>query len=194
MTDRPIIEDPLDDTSLNDLLQKVTGTKYHTVLQLWREVMTSAQTPTIRRISPQWAARIVTSYPGLTFRDMPLFRDRYLERIGELLTILEDLIDQDPRCLEPSTPAEDVQENGDRYLEIITEWQKKILGWELDWDCMGDAAADLASFSEVHRTIFGQEGFASLLDSIGFEFTDMHRDALSLSLREFQAQKEGDGE
>lgn len=199
MTDQPITENPLDDATIEDLMAEAKGASYHPILQVWREVLRPAHEERNSRITPQWASRLVSTYPGIEYPDVIRFRNLYFSRIVAMLGILEDLIDENPGCLDPTTPEEDVEKNSEHYFQIITDWQIAILQWELEWDCFSDAAIDIASISEIHKMFFGEQGLTSLLDNIPFEFTDMHRDALALALQEFRegmeaGQKEGDGE
>ena len=200
MTDQPITENPLADTTIEDLMAEAKGASYHPILKVWREVLVPARTERHNRITPQWASRLVNTYPGITFPDVLGFKDLYFDRIETMLGVLEDLIDTDSECLTPSTPEEDVEHNADHYLQMITNWQIVILRWELEWDCQDPRAPiELATIAEIHKMFFGEQGLTSLLDNIPFEFSDMHRDALALSLQEFRegmeaSQKEGDGE
>ena len=165
---------------------------YHTILEIWREVLKPAQTERLKKITPQWANRIVTTYTEMTFGDMMTFRDLYFGKIAELEDILLGEISDDDECLNMATPEEDVEENSHHYSNILTNWQKTFLTWELEWDCADpDASIELAAISEVHRMFFDQNGITALLDQIKFEFTDNDRDLLAAELEDLRASKEG---
>ena len=156
------------------------GEIYRTILELWREVLKPAENELGKKVLPQWGTRIVGSYPEIAFKDMPDFRDLYYTRILRLTKILVDLIATDDECLKRMSAEEDAQLNGMLYRQIITEWQKQFLTWEIEWDCESETAAiDIATMAEVHKMFFSQEGLITLLDQIGLEFTDADRETLA---------------
>jgi len=164
---------------------------YHTILEVWREVLKPAQTERTKKITPQWANRIVTTYNGLSFSEMPIFRERYFDKLAELEGILHDEIASDDECLNAATPAEDVEANTFHYLNVLINWQKAFLAWELDWECThSDASIELSAISEVHRMFFDQNGLTALLDQIKFEFSDQDRDLLAAELQELRESRE----
>lgn len=164
---------------------------YHSILEIWREVLVPSFEERKKKITPQWANRIVTTYNGLTFGDMHHFRDRYFDKIAELFAILAVEIEADTECLNVVTPEEDVETNSFRYINVLTNWQKAFLQWEIDWSAAAsDAAVELAAISEVHRMFFDQNGLTALLDQIKFEFTDSDRDVLAAELNDMRAAAE----
>lgn len=192
MTD-PIIDQPIKDSAIADFIEGEPS--FHTILEVWREILKPAQDSATEHITPQWASRITSKYTQLVYADMPEFRDRYFAKIAELEGVLHAVIEADDECLNQATPEEDGEYNADNYLTVLTQWQIVVLGWELDWDCADPAAgAELAAISEVHTMFFGDVGLTSLLDQISFEFTDMHRDALGMALVNYKESREGDGE
>ena len=165
---------------------------YHTILEIWREVLKPAQTERLKKITPQWANRIVTTYTEMTFGDMMTFRDLYFGKIAELEDILLGEISSDDECLNMTTPEEDAQENAFHYLNVLINWQKVFLTWELEWSvALDDCHVELAAIAEVHRMFFDPNGLTALLDQIKFEFTDNDRDLLAAELEDLRASKEG---
>lgn len=192
MTDQPLIDQAIKDVSPADLN---IDAPFHTILEVWREVLKPAQAAATEHITPQWASRITSKYAELKFADMPEFRDRYFAKIAELDGILYAVIEADEESLNQATAEEDVEHNSENYITVLTQWQITVLGWELDWDCTDPGAgAELAAISEVHTMFFGDVGLTSLLDQISFEFTDMHRDALGMALLNYKESREGDSE
>jgi hypothetical protein len=178
--------------TVEDILGEASSAKFHTVLEMWREVLRSVDTLDVQRITPQWASRVVNMHAELRFRDMPRFRDKYIERVTELRTILEELIETDDECLLQTSAEEDVQHNSALYALVLTEWQKAILLWEMQWDCTSlDAAIDFATIAEVHKMFFGEQGLTGLLDQINFEFTDADREMLYGELEQLKQSEEG---
>lgn len=180
------------DAEIQDFIaQESEAPGYHTILEVWREVLKPAATERTKRITPQWANRIVASYQGIAFQDMADFRDMYFDRILELAAILDAEISTDDECLNLVTPEEDVEANTHHYINVLTEWQKTFLSWELDWDCTHpDAALDLATISEVHKMFFDQTGLVELLGQIKFEFTDTDRELLAMALADVRDARE----
>ena len=85
---------------------------------------------------------------------------------------------------------EDLEVNGTRYKQLLIDWQKAFMLWELDWaPLLQDAAMQIAAISEVHKMFFDQGGLVSLLDQINFTMTD--EDTAELAA-ELQALKDGD--
>lgn len=179
------------DLTVQDILEEAGQATYHTILQVWQEVLKPAEAEKSKRITPQYANRICTTYNGLQFADMLEFRDRYFSKILQLASILDIEIATDDECLKLISPEEDIEHNSVHYLNVLTDWQKAFLQWELDWDCADPAAPiELAAISEVHRMFFDQNGLTALLDQIKFEFTDDDRDLLSAALQELREAQE----
>jgi hypothetical protein len=167
---------------------------YHTILESWREVLRPAAKEGDKRPTPQWCNKLVASYIGLTYADMYNFRDLFFSRIGKLLEILEGVIDSDDECLHYTSAEEDRAENAKHYKEILKLWQLEILRWELDWDCLNpDAAADLASISEVHKMFFeAGMGLVQWLENIQLNFTEADQTELALALKGLQEEVNGE--
>lgn len=187
MTDTTLPED----LTVQDILDDANAAAYHTILEVWREVLKPARAERTKRITPQWANRICTTYREISFADMLEFRDRYFDKITELEGILLAELDGDDECLKFATPEEDVEFNTHHYMNILIDWQKAFLTWELEWDCADpDASIELAAISEVHRMFFDPNGLTALLDQIKFEFTDADRDLLADTLQELRDSRE----
>lgn len=173
--------------TVEDILEQANNVQYHTILEVWREVLKPAQTERLKQITPQWANRICNGYREMNFDDMPAFRDRYFGKIGELEDILLGEIESDDECLNVTSPEEDVEANSHHYLNVLTNWQKLFLTWELEWSCDDPVASvELAAISEVHRMFFDQNGLTSLLDQIKFQFTDDDRYLLAAELEDLR--------
>lgn len=146
---------------------------FHTVLEVWREVLKPAFAERNNRVTPQWATRICASYKEINYADFAAFKDLYYDRIEELINILVAEIDSDEECLNQETPIEDVAHNAQHYKNIIRDWQVRFLEWELAWSPdHSDAAIQLATISEIHRMILGPEGLLPFLESIQFQFSE----------------------
>jgi len=169
---------------------------WHAILQVWRDVLRNAETELEAKVTPQWAARITSSYAELQFRDMVNFRNRYFSKILELLTVVEDQIATDDECLNVTSPEEDAERNARHYKEVLKDWQLTYLGWELDWDCLDpDAAVEIAAIAEAHKMFFGQNGLTQQLENLKFEYTEADQAAVAEALRaKAEEHKEANGE
>lgn len=173
--------------TVEDILAEAEEAPYHTILQIWTAILKSSEGVRQERITPQWADRVVSTHAEIQFDDMPDYRNLYYEKIDQLRDVLQAEIDTDDECLNPSSAEEDVEHNSVHYFNIIITWQKTILAWELEWDCTHvDAPLELAAIVEVHKMFFGQTGLTSMLDNIKFEFSDEHRELLTLELEEMK--------
>lgn len=161
--------------------------EYHTILEVWREVLKPSLTEVDKKVTPQWANRMVQSYAQLTFNDCNKLHVRYFEHIQDLLKIVEAEIATDAKCLEPKSPEDDAVLNSQHYKNVLRDWQLAFLQWELDWSCLDeDAAVQIAALSETHKAFFGPTGITAFLDNIGFEYTDDDQAELAVALEELK--------
>ena len=190
MTETPEAEAEL---TVEDILAEANSAAYHTILEVWREVLKPAAAEARKRITPQWATRVIASYSGLTYADMPAFRDLYFGSILTLAEILDEEIAGDDECLKHTSAEEDLEHNNHHYLSVLVNWQLQFMRWEIEWEATApDAAVKVAALGEVHKMFFDPQGLTALLDQIDFQFTDDDRDLLSGALRELI--EEGGGE
>lgn len=176
-----------DEEDLAKLLSEGKAPDYHTILEVWRETLVPAETELVKRVTPTWAARIVASYTGVSFADMNLYRDTYFGMFIELLDILRAEIDTDEECLKFYSPADDAENNANHYKNVLRDWQKALLLWELEWDCTDPAApVKLAAIAEVHKAVFGPTGITQFLDNIGLEFNESDQVEMGEALNEYR--------
>jgi hypothetical protein len=192
MTNDNVIELPTTEWEETEEVSVPTP-QFHTVLEVWREVLKPAEAERTKRVTPQWANRIVGAYQGITFADMEGFRDLYFGRLGELNQILLDEIASDEDCLTYATAEEDLENNHGHYKALLFNWQLHFMGWELAWECTSATAEiELAVISEIHKMFFGDTGITPFLESIRFEFTDADQHELTAALEALR--DGGDGE
>jgi hypothetical protein len=164
-----------------------TAPDFHTVLEVWREVLRPAADLADEKVTPQYASKMVASYGGITFGDMEELQRRYYFKINDLLQILIAEIATDEECLTYTKPEEDAEHNSAHYKQLLIDWQLRFLQWELDWDTNSrDAAVELAAISEVHKMFFSQTGITAYLDNIRFEFTEADQNDLAAALSELR--------
>lgn len=183
-----------DEADIHRLYSEPDGVEeptFHPVLKVWKEVLAVAESERATPISPQWATKIISSYPGLTFAGCATVHERYFAKLIQLRDILSMVIDGDDECLNYDTPEEDVEHNSHHYKDVLTMWQMAVLQWELEWDCTDPhAAIELAAISEVHKIFFGdahRPGMTAYLDNIQFQFTDSDQAELVEALEQLKA-------
>jgi hypothetical protein len=182
--------DEIDD-ELAEILDKPPEPEYHTILEIWREVLLPANELKGEKVSPQYATKMVSMYPGMTYRDVPDLQERYYDKISELLKILKAEIRKDADCLTWTNAADDATYNTEHYKDLLRDWQLRFLAWELDWDTRSsDAAIELAAISEVHKMFFGQTGLTQFLDNIKLEYTEADQAALAEALQELRESRD----
>lgn len=148
---------------------------YRTLLEIWRAVLEPAAQGDMRKdpISPQWATKMVTTYPGLVFADVNDIHHGVFDMAAALAKLLDEEIASDDECLKQATAEEDHQENAGHYRNMLAGWQIHLLTQELSWNPSDkDAAVRLAVLSEVQQMFLGQTGLVAHLDTIGFQFTE----------------------
>jgi hypothetical protein len=186
------VPDEETELTVQDILDDAGQAPYHTILEVWREVLRPAERERYKKITPQWANRIVATYREIAYQDVPIFRDAYFDKIAQLQEILDNEIASDDECLNQTSPEEDVEYNSNHYLNILIDWQKAFLYWELAWDCTDQyAPMELAAISEIHRMIFDNTGLTSLLDNIQFQFTEDDQTMLVAVLQDIRDSQEG---
>lgn len=166
------------------------------ILTVWREILSHVPNERTKPVTPQWAVRMLSTFVGLSFGDLQRLQDSYFDKMAVLAQIVDDEIASDDECLKVMDVDEDRTENAGHYLAIITAWQKKFMGWELDWRTENaDAAIELAAISESHTSLFGNDvrpGIVQYLDSINLRFTDEDQAELQRQLHEMKNDYEED--
>jgi hypothetical protein len=176
-----------DEADLAKLLEEKPEMEYHPVLRVWQEILKQDNLDANMDITMQWANGIVAQYQGIGFGDMPMYRDRYFELVGQMVDILDFEISTDEDCLTYTTPEEDRVENAHHYKNLLRDWQCLFLRTELEWDCTSPrAAVDIAALAEVHKVFFGQQGLTGHLEAIKFEFTEADQEHLAEALTELR--------
>lgn len=176
------------DEDLDGLVAEAGKLGYHTILEIWTELLRPAESERSKPIAPQWASKMLGLHAGLTFQDMGDLRDRYFDKIIDLRDLLAAVVSEDDEAFNRISAEEDATLNRHHYLTVLFGWQQRILLWELEWDWAAPSAAtELAAISEVHKMFFADQGITALLDQIGFQFDDEDRSALVAMLEDTRA-------
>jgi len=198
--DQPIesIEIPDDVSELTDGGHEALP--YRSLLEIWRAVIEPAVSGEMRKdpISPQWATKMVTTYPGISFADVEGIHHGVFDLAAELGALLDEEIASDDECLNVTSAEEDVELNSGHYRNMLIAWQVHLMLRELSWKPSDSSAAvDLAVLSEVQQMFLGQTGLVAHLDTIGFQYTDEDQAQLADALMAKRAEalgQEGGGE
>lgn len=162
-----------------------------TLLEVWREVLSNIEDSRDTRVGPAAANRIIGSWPKMTYGDIPHYHARYHDLLLEMRDILHAEIDAHPDALE--NIDDDAEDNRDRYINLLFEWQKKVIDWELAWDPADpNAAAELAAIADATAFYLGGMGLVDHLTQIKFVFDE---DAQAEMVQRLEAyRKEASGE
>jgi hypothetical protein len=184
---------------LSDLGEAQEKAPYRTLLEIWRAVLEPAGGEMRDEpISPQWATKMVTTYPGIGFGDVDAIHHGVFDLAAELGELLDNEIATDDECLKKASAEEDAEENSRHYKDVLALWQVHLVQAELAWRPSDrDAAVQLAVLSEVQQMFLGETGLAAHLDSINFQFTDDDREELQqhlIAARNMVLGKGGDDE
>lgn len=164
--------------------------EYHTILEVWREILKHSRNELTAHVNAGWASKIVSSWPEITYASMEAYRDIYFGLLIEALEILEAEIASDADCLSYTTPADDAEENAHHYKNLILQWNMMFQQAELDWVCtMENAGCWVAAISEGNKAIFGPTGVTQYLDNIGFEFGESDQADLQAALVEQRGER-----
>lgn len=175
------------DFTVDDIVAGGEEPTFHTILEVWREVLKPAAEEAQKKVTPSWCSRIVAQYAEITYRQMPEFHYRFYAKIQQLLDILLLEIASGDNPLQFTTPAEDAEHNAHHYKNLLLQWQLAIMQWELDWDATDEyAGVELGVISEVHKMFFSQTGLTAYLDNIRFEFTEDDQLLLQAELEELR--------
>lgn len=184
-----------DQADLADMLAEPDNFTYHTVLQVWLEILKQENLELNRAITPRWATNIVSKYDEVRFADMPAYVEEYFDLVTACRDAIQAEVDKHEDCLIYNDAAEDALENAEIYKEILRNWQLEFLRRELTWNCEDErAAVKIAALSEVHGVFFGDTGLSAHLEVIKMEFTDEDQADLQAALDELRLELTGGGE
>lgn len=177
----------ISDADPANLIEEAAAAPYHTLLEVWRETLKHAAGELEKKVTPSWAMRITSMYKQLTIQEMDTFKVLYFSKIDALFQFVLIEIASDGDSLSYDSAEEDREENRSHYLELLLQWQVKLLEWELDWKCTdADAHIEVAAISEVHKMFFGETGLSGHLDAIGFQFEEADQQVISDKLEEMR--------
>lgn len=177
---------------LSEMPEAAEPQPYRTLLELWKVLLASSRNMIDEPVSPQWATKIVQTYPEIRFKDAEDVHVGVFAMTAALADILDRIIAEDDECLNKLDAQEDAEQNAVNYRRVLTDWQVYFVEQEAAWRATDKAAAvKLAVLSEVQQMFFGQTGLVNHLDSIGFQYTEADQQALTETLVAAKAAVQG---
>lgn len=168
------------------------GKPYNPLIKIWDAVLQPAVAGRGESPTPQWCNKMITQYPGLEYKDMRRFRDDFFDKIEAMHRIVREVVDEDPEALNVIDMEEDRTLNHTHYKRVLTDWQRTVLLWELEWDCEDPKAAiQIGTISEIHRMFIAEQGLVTMLDQISFEFTEADQAELAEDLESLKESIDG---
>ena len=166
--DNQLVEDTVRDM-LEGKLDEAPVT--HTLLEMWREILSNIDTQERLKIPMAVAGRIIRNYPQMKMQEVPEYWKRYYTLLSELRDILNVEISSDPKCL--SRVDDDMEANRHHYLNLIATWQVAIRAWEDDWEITAeDSHLWYAAIGDTINFVFGERGMMQQLPTLGFVYDD----------------------
>lgn len=176
-----------DETDLQALLDNPAPSK-RTLLEIWSHLLDNLEPERLLPITPDFAARVVQSWPQMKIQDVKDYRDSYHSFMEQMRSVVRTVIAAaDPEALEATGIDEDSDAvvNRAHYIEILLEWQLLIGRWERDWDSEAvDAHITLAAIADASVFFLGQTGLVAHLSEIGLVFQDEDREEMTKRLVE----------
>lgn len=194
MTDREPISEHIelpeelseqDRADLEQLYGEQEEATYHSILQIWAEILKPENIEANKGITMQWSTMICGMYPLMDYGHMQAFHDKYFALLEDAAQRVRDKIADNEDCLSVYNAEEDVAANSALYKELLFEWQLDLQAVELEWSSSDpDAPATVAALGEVQKFLFGERGLTGHLEVIKLEFTDVDQTELREALDE----------
>jgi len=174
-----------DEADLQLLLENPPPAK-RTLLETWRLLLANMEASAKERVSPGLANRIVSTWPKLSFQDVPRYYELYYELMLEMRELLHTEISVDPDALK--NVDDDAVDNAGRYRNLLLCWNVAVVRWEHEWDAADpESHILLAAIADATQFYIGQQGIVAHLDQIGFALDEADQQALAAQLAEIKA-------
>ena len=148
----------------------------HSVLTVWRELFSNIPKVSKERVTPGLAMNIVSTWPKISIQETPRYHEYYHIYLAEAADIVEAALPEDAEKQAAAlafTGEDDARENEAIYLEILLQWQLKVMEWEAEWDAAHeDAHITAAVIADVHKFLLSGTGIVEHLSAINFRYTD----------------------
>ena len=191
-----------DDVELSDkdiedlnLLDAIGQPIDHTLLYVWREVLSNIEKIREERVSPVIANKIVSSWPKLAYQDVPAYHELYHGYLTEYRDTLDEVIKEFPGCFKHTAPVgeegSDAIENRAAYLELLFRWHSLNISFEHEWDAAADDShVSIAAIADAAAFTIGPSGLTQHLaqPQVAFQWTDEDQQELQARLLEAEEQ------
>lgn len=166
------------DGNLVDMDQPLSSLLDHSLLEMWSEVLSNVEPEKAAKISPQAAMGVLSKWPTLMMKDVPLYVEAYYTHLEEYRDILNKVIAFNPKAL-LHVGEEDAAQNRRLYFEVVGRWQRLQREIEEAWTVESDTAAiELAALADSTNFILGSTGLVAHLEQLGLEPTDAEMDLI----------------
>lgn len=168
MTEQPTLSEQ-DKADIAGLGLPPEDTTVRCLLTIWAEVLSNVGAVGSQRIPVNVAAKVVASWPWLTFQETAIYHQLYHRVLGECGDLVIGVIADNPGAT-AWTAELDAENNHPLYKEILVGWHMLLEEYENDWDAEAeDSQIWLPVIADARAFFFSQMGFAGHLDSIGFK-------------------------
>ena len=139
------------------------------LLEMWSVVLSNIDAEQGSKISPQAAMGVLSKWPTLTMRDVPLYVSHYYDLLSEYRDVLGKVVEHNPKAY-LHTGEKDPELNRALYFEVVGRWQKTQREIEEAWSVESETAAiELAALADSTNFILGATGLVAHLEQLGLE-------------------------
>lgn len=141
----------------------------NTILRIWKLLLSNVEKSLEDGVSMGMAARIVASWPKITFQETPRYYELYHELLVDARELLHALLDDNPSAIDVD-PKEDMAENALLYKQLVIDWNIWLDDLETAWDAVHpESHLLMAAIADVRTFLFSRNGLAGHLEARGFE-------------------------
>lgn len=152
--------------------QSSDTTPEYSLLKVWQEVLSNIEEAMETRLSMAAVNNITRAWPQIKVQEASTYHWAYHSNLLVMRRILEAVIGSDEDAIDREG-KEDIELNRKHYITLLTEWQRQVVRWELDWNSEDkEAHIWMAAFLTVGEFFFGDSGLVRHLDLRGFELSD----------------------
>jgi hypothetical protein len=142
------------------------------LLIVWEALLADIEGILAKKIPANVAAKVVASWPKLSFQDTAQYHVQYHELLLELRETLHQVILDNPDALQ-WRDTDDAEKNRQVYIDLLISWHLFFDAVEADWDATDeDSHIQLAALVDARTFVFSSMGLAGHLNAIGFELQD----------------------
>jgi hypothetical protein len=144
----------------------------HSLLKIWGLLLDNVEKSSHERIPITVAAKVIASWPFLTFQETAIYHDVYHRILGELRDLLKYEVADKLEHLDWAGD-DDVEHNHEIYKDVLVAWHNQLDSYEEEWDASAeDSQVWVAAIADARAFFFSQVGLAGQLDAIGFSLSD----------------------